>query len=37
MSESSYDITLESDIAPIIVLQRTDKEPWKSVSLNIDY
>jgi hypothetical protein len=36
ISGSSQDITLQSEIAPIIVLQRTDKEPWKSVSSKVD-
>ncbi|CAF4396934.1 unnamed protein product, partial [Adineta steineri] len=31
--ESISNLSLESDIQPIIVLQRTDKESWKSVSL----
>jgi hypothetical protein len=30
--ETSQDTTLQSDISPTIVLQRTNKEPWEPVS-----
>jgi len=31
--ETSQDTTLQSEILPTIVLQRTNKEPWELVSL----
>lgn len=31
--ETSQDTTLQSEIAPTVVLQRTNKEPWAPVSL----
>ena len=30
--DSSADLTLQSEVSPTIVLHRTDKEPWESVS-----
>jgi hypothetical protein len=31
--ETSQDTTLQSEILPTIVLQRTNREPWELVSL----
>ena len=33
--ETSQDTTLQSEIAPTVVLQRTNKEPWEPVSIQI--
>jgi hypothetical protein len=31
--ESSQNTTLQSEISPIVILQRTNKEPWEPVSV----
>ena len=33
---SISDLSLQSELSPIIVFQRTDKEAWKSVSSEVD-